>query len=441
MPTLPRLATAALVAALASATLTAAPAPATAEESAPTARAGGSVKVPGSFTGYGFDTCDAPSQQVMDAWRLASPYAAVGIYIGGTNRLCDQAELDATWVRTQAKRGWHLLPIQVGPQSSCTDKEYDEELSTDRTVTERRGRAEASSAVATAKSLAIGKGSTLYYDMEDFDTTDDLCRRAVLGFLSGWTKQLHAAGYDSGVYSNIAAAIQALDYADYASHGSYAMPDDIWYAWENDRADAKVDDRVRQDSWDDHQRIHQYTLDVAKSHGGTALSVDLNWVDVGKGSIGSPTKKMCPGVDVDLKRYPTLRKGKRGDTVEAAQCLLRRQHLGHAQVTGRYDPATVKAVQQAQRKLDLKVTGKLDKRTWVALLSRGSRPLLKVGSTGEPVRRVQRALVAALGARLTVDGLVDKKTAKLVAKLQKREHLDVTGNVDGPTWERLSTGG
>ena len=31
----------------------------------------------------------------MDAWRLSSPYAGIGIYVGGSNRLCDQPELDA----------------------------------------------------------------------------------------------------------------------------------------------------------------------------------------------------------------------------------------------------------------------------------------------------------------------------------------------------------
>jgi hypothetical protein len=440
MPALHRLAATVLTAGLAAATLAAPTAPANAETDV--ARKAGGVTVPGSFTGYAFDTCEAPAQEVMDAWRLSSPYAGVGIYIGGVNRLCPQAELDADWVRTQHRRGWHVLPIQVGPQSSCTDKEYADELSTDRAVTEKQGRAEASSAVATAKSLAIGKGSTLYYDMEDFDVSDDLCRRAVLGFLSGWTKQLHALGYDSGVYSNIAAAIYALDNAHNISRGSYAMPDDIWFAWDNGRADtATTTQWVKTTEWDDHARIHQYRLDVTKSYAGVPMTIDQNWVDVGRGSFGTPGKAMCPGVDVDLRRYPTLKKGARGDAVEAAQCLLRRQHLGRAKVTGRYDPATVKAVQKAQRKLDLKPTGKLTRRTWVALLARGSHPLLKVGSTGEPVRRLQRALVAALGTRLTVDGVVDKRTAKAVTKLQKREGLERTGNVDDPTWERLAAGG
>ena len=62
---------------------------------APAGAAGGGA-APGSVTGYGFDACSTPAQAVMDAWWQESQYSAVGIYIGGSNRLCDQPELTAT---------------------------------------------------------------------------------------------------------------------------------------------------------------------------------------------------------------------------------------------------------------------------------------------------------------------------------------------------------
>ena len=267
------------------------------------------AKQPGSLTGYGFDTCSAPAQEVMDAWWESSPYAAVGIYIGGSNRLCTQPELDAAWVRKQQRTGWRLLPVQVGPQASCSG--YADRMSSDLATAEQQGRAEAGEAVTTAQGLGIRKGSTLYYDLEDYDIGPDDCRRAALSFLSGWTKALHAKGYGSGVYSNIAAAITSLDYADYASPGSYVMPDDIWFAWENGKADVKTDERVSySDHWDDHARIHQYALDVERTYGGYTLDVDENWVDVGAGSVGSPSKPLCKGVSVDLtptRRAPRAR--------------------------------------------------------------------------------------------------------------------------------------
>ncbi len=397
---------------------------------------------PGSLTGFGFDACTAPAQEVMDAWWEASPYAAVGIYIGGSNRLCEQPELDAAWVKQQQRTGWHLLPLQVGPQASCSG--YADRMSSDLPIAEQQGRAEAAKAVATAQDLGIGRGSTLYYDLEDYDIGPDDCRRAALSFLSGWTKSLHAAGYDSGVYSNVAAAITSLDYASIASSGSYAMPDDIWFAWENGKADTADGDRVDSSLWDDHARIHQYDLDVAQSFGGHTLEIDRNWVDVGAGSVGSPSKALCKvrgkGVDVDLRAYPKRAKGSRGPAVEAAQCLLRRHGWTSAPITGTYDAKTVTAVTKAQKKLDLKATGKLDRRTWVALLARGSSPLVKVGSTGDPVRRVQRALTAALGKRVTVDGAFSKKTAKAVAKFQRQAGLPATGVVSDDVWDRLLAG-
>ena len=312
-----------------------------------TAEAAG-ARQPGSLTGYAFDTCSAPAQEVMDAWWESSPYAAVGIYIGGSNRLCTQPELDAAWVRKQQRTGWRLLPVQVGPQASCSG--YADRMSSDLATAEQQGRAEAGKAVTTAQGLGIKKGSTLYYDLEDYDIGPDDCRRAALSFLSGWTKALHAKGYGSGVYSNIAAAITSLDYADSAAPGSYVMPDDIWFAWENGKADVKTDERVsHSDHWDDHARIHQYALDVERTYGGYPLTVDENWVDVGGGSVGSPSKALCNGVSVDLKAYPTRKQGTRGPAVEAAQCLLRRHGYTKAPITGTYDARTVAAVEKAQK--------------------------------------------------------------------------------------------
>ena len=396
---------------------------------------------PGSLTGYGFDTCAAPPQQVMDAWWQESPYAAVGIYIGGTNRLCkDQPELTAAWVAAQQHTGWHLMPVQVGPQASCSG--YADKMSSDLATARQQGVSEANVAVASAQGLGIGPGSTLYYDLEDYDIAPDDCRRAALSFMSGWTDGLHGLGYRSGVYSNIGAAITSLDYANFASPGSYTMPDDIWFAWANNKADTVTDTRVQTNAWDGHRRIHQYALDVAnQSWGGYSLpKIDVNWLDVGKGSVGTPTKPMCRGVDVDLRHFPTLRPGSRGPGVPVLQCVLRKQHLLGGSLSGKYDARTVKAVKKAQRKLDQKQTGKVTRRTWVALLAKGKQPLVKVGSTGDPVRRLQRALTAALGKAVTVDGAFSQATERAVKRYQRKAHLPPTGVVTDEVWDRLDSG-
>jgi peptidoglycan hydrolase-like protein with peptidoglycan-binding domain len=390
---------------------------------------------PGSLTGYGFDTCNAPPQELMDAWWQSSPYAAVGIYIGGSNRLCqDQPELSADWVRTQQKRGWRVLSLYVGPQASCTT--YADRMPADRVAAEALGRSEADAAVAIAKGLGIGKGATLYYDLEYYEIKPDDCRQAALGFLSGWTKELHAQDYDSGVYSSASAAITSLDFANLASPGSYEMPDDIWFALANGQADTHAGEYVTTDAWDDHDRIHQFRTDVTEVYGGYALSIDANWLDVGQGSVPPKDKALCNGVDVDLKRYPTLRAGSRGPAVEAAQCLLRRNRLSSAPITGTYTAKTAAAVEKLQRKTGQKVTGKLSRATWTALLAKGSTPVLKIGLTGTSVERLQRALTAA-GKRTSVTGVYTAGTAKAVRKVQKKAGLPGTGVVTRDLWDVL----
>jgi peptidoglycan hydrolase-like protein with peptidoglycan-binding domain len=383
----------------------------------------------GSLTGYAFDTCSAPSQAVMDAWWQNSPYAGVGIYIGGSNRQCDQPQLSAGWVRTQQRRGWHVLPIFVGPQASCTG--FADRMSSDLAVAEKQGRQQAAIAVRAARSLGIKARSTIFYDLEDYDIAPDDCRRAALSFVSGWTKTLHAAKYGSGVYSNIAAAITSLDFADRVDHGHYAMPDEIWFAWANGRADTRTDDRVQGHRWDDHARVHQYVVDTTQRYGGYSMVVDGNWVDTGAGSVAPREKQLCRGVDVDLRSYPRLALGKQGPAVRAAQCLLRRQHFTKAAISGHYDRHAVAAVKKAQKRLGQKVTGKLTRPT---LLARGSEPVLKVGSTGEPVRRLQRALVA-VGKHTPIDGVFTKKTARAIAGYQRKAGLPATGVVTAAVWD------
>ena len=407
-------------------------------QAAPGHAKGGKAGAPGSLTGYGFDACTAPPQQVMDAWWQESPYSAVGIYIGGSNRLCkDQPELTAGWVATQQQRGWHLMPVQVGPQASCSG--YADRMSSDLATAHQQGRAEAALAIGNARALGIGPGSTLYYDLEDYDLGPNDCRQAALHFMSGWTEALHESDYDSGVYSNIASAISSLDLADNLEAG-YTMPDDIWFAWANGRSDTVTDERVQGDSWDNHARIHQYRLDVPATYGGYTLTIDENWLDVGNGSMPSPSKDLCKGVDVDLPAYPARVLGSKGPVVSAAQCLLRKNGFTNAQPNGKFDQRTAIAVRKAQRKLDQKVTGKLTRGTWVALLAKGSQPLLKVGSTGVDVRRLQRALTASLHKKVKVDGAFSKKTEKAVRKYQKKAGLPATGVVTDAVWSLLLSG-
>lgn len=85
----------------------------------PASGATAEVREPGTYLGQGVDACSAPSSSTTDAW-LASPYRAIGVHVGGINRACTQPKLTATWVAHQEASGWHLLPIHLGLQASCT---------------------------------------------------------------------------------------------------------------------------------------------------------------------------------------------------------------------------------------------------------------------------------------------------------------------------------
>ena len=151
--------------------------------------------MPGSFTGYAFDTCEAPSQRQMDAWHEHSPYAAVGIYIAGENRGCPrQRHLDAAWVATQAARGWRLLPLSVGPQAPCSEdarwSKVDPSPAAGYAAARGQGRGVATDAAAAARDLGIARGSTLWLDVESFDISRARCRDATLAYVSSWTRAL-----------------------------------------------------------------------------------------------------------------------------------------------------------------------------------------------------------------------------------------------------------
>lgn len=403
------------------------------------------------LSGYAFDARCAPTQEQMDAWLTASPFWGAGIYIGGSSMSCrttttdpGQPHLDATWVARQRSAGWRLLPIWVGPQASCASGYADLIDATptgDYAAADARGRAEAAAAVSRARELGLPRRSTLWYDLEGgFDVASDDCRRSALRFLSGWTRALHDLGYRSGVYSSISAGIHALDNADNLSPGSYAMPDQVWYAWYNGRPDADVDPQwVRGSSWEG-ERVHQYEAQTTATYGGVPLTIDRNYLELDGGSRAPKNLRACGGTRVDLPRYPRLRSGSRGARVEALQCVLRTQARYRGRLDGVYDRDVVKAVRSFQRRADLRETGRVDARTWQALFSKGRTPLLKVGSAGRDVLRVERALRGGGLGSVKVTGVLTDRTSRGIARFQKRVGLAPTGVVDDATWQALQTG-
>src|SRR5881394_1474215 len=239
------------------------------------------ISAASEYTGLGFDACTAPSPRSMSAWGK-SPYRAIGVYVGGLNRGCSQPNLTASWVAEQTAAGWSLIPTYVGLQAPTSSCSSCAKLSTSTSTAATQGTEAANDAIAQARVAGIGEGSPIYFDMESYTRTAS-ASTATLTFLSAWTTRLHALGYDSGVYSSSASGI-----ADLASKSAsaYALPDDLWMANWNGRADTD-DPYVSDTAWSDHQRIHQYRGGHDETYGGVTINIDNNYVEGATAGVAS----------------------------------------------------------------------------------------------------------------------------------------------------------
>ena len=122
------------------------------------------------LTGYAFDTCSAPPLAIMQAWKTASPYQAVGVYIGGVSRSCAQPNLTAAWVTATSLQGWRIIPIYVGYQAPCTSRPNVTKFTS--TTAGILGTADAADAVLQGQALGILPGSAIYGDMEHYSASD-----------------------------------------------------------------------------------------------------------------------------------------------------------------------------------------------------------------------------------------------------------------------------
>jgi hypothetical protein len=229
------------------------------------------LKSAGEFTGLGFDACAAPSRRTMTAWG-ASPYRAIGVYIGGLNRACSQPNLTSTWVGEQVDRGWYLIPTYVGLQAPTSDCISCAKLN--GAGAGAQGVAAADDAVEDARAVGIGPGSPIYFDMESYTRTTS-ATGATMTFLAAWTTRLHALGYTSGVYSSSASGI-----ADLAARWGtgFTLPDDIWTANWNGAKDS-ADPYLPARAWSGHQRIHQYRGGHNETYGGVTINIDNDYVE------------------------------------------------------------------------------------------------------------------------------------------------------------------
>jgi len=224
----------------------------------------------------GFDTCDTPGLAEMWVWRQRSPYSTVAVYIGGELRHCKNPFLDdGIWVPRVVAQGWRIIPIYVGPQAPCTNFR----ITIDAENPDANGAAIGRDAVARARVVGLPPGAPIYYDLEAYRGSDLACSDVVNAFVSGWVREVRAAGYRTGLYatpeSGIAAQVRAL------ANPALATVDAIWIArWTGQPSLFGYDPNVLPPSlWSQRSRIHQYRGDHDETWGGVTLNIDSNLVD------------------------------------------------------------------------------------------------------------------------------------------------------------------
>ena len=266
----------------------------------------------GIFTGYGFDACTAPSSAALNAWS-ASPYRALGIYLGGVNRACGDGHLNAAWVTSTLSSGWSLLPLYVGLQAPCVSGKLAK-ISSNLTTAANQGRAAADDAVSLTAKFGLPGGTPLYFDMEGYSTTNAACTKVVQTFVAAWVGEVRAKGFVAGVYGSAASTIR-----DISTLGS-SLPDAAWIANWNGVEGVFGDPHVSDSIWSNHQRVHQYKGGHKETWGGVTINIDSNYVDGPVlGGIAPPPPPPPPPAGLGrLGRQPRRR-------LVARRCVHRRR--------------------------------------------------------------------------------------------------------------------
>ena len=176
--------------------------------------------------------------------------------------------------------GWSLLPLYVGLQAPCNNYAA---ISSKNAVLQ--GTQAADTAIGDAASFGLGKGSPIYFDMESYNNGNSSCKSTVLRFLDAWTKEVHAKGYVSGVYSSASTGVTDLASAPTVNGHAMNEPDALWFAlWDKKNNLSGTPYLLASDRWAT-DRVKQYQGNQNIKVGGYSLNIDADWVG---GAVSPP---------------------------------------------------------------------------------------------------------------------------------------------------------
>ena len=138
---------------------------------------------------------------------------------------------------------------------------------------------------------------------------------------------------------------------------------------------------------------------------------------------------------------PVLKRGASGTAVRQLQAGLREAGHDPGPIDGQFGAATEAAVRAFQQEKGIAVDGVVGPITWLNIDEDAvfSHPVLRRGSTGNAVRRVQKRLTLAGYDAGDVDGIFGSATEAGVKALQRASGLDDDGVVGPLTWNAIDS--
>lgn len=179
--------------------------------------------------------------------------------------------------------------------------------------------------------------------------------------------------------------------------------------------------------------MHRFAKAAAVVVSGMTVTLGVTLASVAPASASSPAT--C---SASFTSYPTIKTGAHGTQVKAAQCLL--HAAGYAVAAdGSFSAQDSSQLRRFQRNNHVRPSGNLYASSWEALLSRGPRTTVGLGSSGATVQRLQRALTAS-GRPLEADGDFGPLTRNAVKSLQVATGHRATGKATPSVWRELQYG-